>query len=145
MGDHEGTVLQQVASLCAEIKQAFGHYIGMSQARYQLLVLLAHHGETSHALLQRRLGLDGATITRLVKQFEAEGLTSRRLDPADNRYTLVALTAAGQQTVAGISEAHAVFQGQLLAGIHEDDQQRMIEIVKHLRANIRGLQHQEDV
>ena len=100
----EETLFQQLAYAYSEARQAFAQYIGMSQARLQLLMLLASKGELSHAALQQRLLLDGATITRQVKQFETEGVVSRRLDPQDNRYTLVSLTPSGQQIVAGLSK-----------------------------------------
>ncbi|MEV0236334.1 MarR family winged helix-turn-helix transcriptional regulator [Nonomuraea sp. NPDC050786] len=50
----------------------------------QLLILLWRNGATSHSDLRRTLGIDGASVARLVKEFEAEGLVGRRLDPADN-------------------------------------------------------------
>src|SRR6185437_5739067 len=121
-------------------KQAFTQQLGMSQARWQLLVLFEHHGEISHAALQQQLSLDGATITRLVKQFEAEGLTRRRLDPQDNRYTLASLTDSGRQTVAGISAAHSTFQTRLLEGITREEQEAMAHALKKLRTNIRLIQ-----
>ena len=97
---------QQLAATCAETRQAFDRFSGMSQPRRQLLALLACEGEQRHAAVQRQLGLDGATITRLVKEFERAGVLTRRLDPTDNRYTLVAATAAGQRLLADLAEAH---------------------------------------
>jgi len=136
----EATILQLLANVCTETKQAFAEHIGMSPARYQLLALLAQHGETSHAALQQQLGLDGATITRLVKQYESEGLVTRRLDPQDNRYTLASLTASGQQIVAGISVAHRAFQASLLDGITREEQDVVAHILNRLRANIQHIQ-----
>jgi DNA-binding MarR family transcriptional regulator len=136
----EDTLFQQLAYACSEIRQSFDQHIGMSQARRQLLSLLAREGETSHAVLQQRLGFDGATITRLVKQFEAEGVLSRRLDPQNNRYTLVSLTASGQQIVAGLSMAHSLFQARLLAGINREEQEVMVRALERLRANIRDIE-----
>ena len=97
-------------------------------------------GEVSHAALQQRLAVDGATITRLVKQFESEGMLSRRLDPQDNRYTLVSLTPSGQHSVAGLSEAHRLFQSRLLAGIPKEEQEMALRVLERVRANIHALQ-----
>ena len=140
MEDFEETILQQLAHACSETRQTFAQYIGMTQARYQLLALLSQKGETSHAALQQQLSLDGATITRLVKQFEAEGLVSRRLDPQDNRYTLASLTDSGRQIVAGISTAHSTFQARILEGITREEQEVMARALKRLRTNIRLIQ-----
>lgn len=136
----EDTLFQQLAYACSETRQAFDQQIGMSQPRRQLLALVAREGEISHAALQRELALDGAIITRLVKQFEGEGALNRRLDPQDNRYTLVSLTASGQQIVAGLSEAHSQFQTRLLAGIPREEQEVVLRVLERLRANIRALQ-----
>ena len=136
----EDTLFQQLAYACSESRQSFDQYVGMSQPRRQLLTAVERAEEISHAALQQQLGLDGATITRLVKQFEAEGVLSRRLDPQDNRYTLVSLTASGQQIVAGLSAAHSLFQTRLLTGISREEQEIMVRVLEHLRSNIRTVQ-----
>lgn len=137
----EDTLFQQLALVCSEIRQAFAQHIGMSQPRLQLLTLVGRTGDISHAVLQQELALDGATITRLVKQFEAEGVLSRRLDPQDNRYTLVSLTPEGQQIVAGLSVAHSQFQTRLLIGIEREEQEAMVRVLAGLRTNMRALQN----
>lgn len=137
----EDAFFQELALACSEVKQSFDQYVGMSQARRQLLILLSQKGEVSHAALQQQLSLDGATITRLVKQFEAEGAVSRRLDPQDNRYTLVSLTNSGQRIVAELSSAHRAFQTRLLSGITREEQEVMLHILGQLRANITNIRH----
>lgn len=136
----EDTFFQHLASVCSESRQAFDQHVGMSQLRRQLLALSSEVGEISHAALQQQLAVDGATITRLVKQFESEGVLRRRFDPQDNRYTLVSLTASGQHIVAGLQAAHRLFQTQLLAGIPKEEQEMVLHILERLRANIRALQ-----
>ena len=143
MDAFEEDLFYQVASVYAEAKQAFLEHLGMSQARYHLLALIAEKGEIRHADLQQYLLLDGATITRLVKQFEAEGLVCRRLDPQDNRYTLASLTDGGRHVMAGIGEAHRVFVTRLLDGISNEEQQVTVRVLKQLRAMIHLVQ-QED-
>lgn len=139
MDASEKNLFQLLAFACSETRQAFDEQTGLSQARRQLLALIAQAGEISHAALQNQMSLDKATITRLVKGFEAEGLVRRRLDPADNRYTLAALTTAGQRVVAELQAAHDVFQVQLLDGISDDDQAVMLRLLQRLRGNIRAL------
>lgn len=143
METFEDILFQNLAYACSEARQSFDQHIGMSQARRQLLVFLSREGEISHAALQKHLSLDGATITRLVKQFEAEGVVGRRLDPQNNRYTLVSLTASGQQIVAGISAAHSVFQTRLLDGITREEQEILLRALERLRINIRTVQNEE--
>jgi DNA-binding MarR family transcriptional regulator len=137
------TLFQRLADVCAASRQAFLQHIGMSQPRIHLLSVLARVGEISHAALQEHLGLDGATITRLVKQFETEGVVRRRLDPQNNRYTLVSLTPSGHQVVAELQTAHRAFQRRLLDGISPADQQAMLAGLERLQTNIRVM-HESD-
>jgi DNA-binding MarR family transcriptional regulator len=115
------TLFLELAVACADTRRCFDRYVGMSQAQRQLLAVLREDHEVSHATLQRRLGVDGATVTRLVKRLEADGAVTRRLDPADNRYTLASLTEAGERLVADLSAAHRRFQSRLLAGVDATD------------------------
>lgn len=143
MEESNDALFNELASTCSEVGKAFTRYIGMSLARRQILTIVSRMGEISHAVLQQQLALDGATVTRLVKQFEAEGVLSRRIDPHDNRYTLVSLTEAGQHLVTGLKEAHSHFQARLLAGIAREEQESMLNVLERLRDNIRTVQEEE--
>jgi DNA-binding MarR family transcriptional regulator len=140
MGSLEDTLFQELAAACTETRRSFDRQVGMSQARRQLLAVLLEEGEVSHARLHRQLRIDGATITRLVKRMESEGLVARRLDPADNRFTLASLTPAGERRVAELRAAHRTFQDRLLAGIDSGQQQTVVLVLEQLRANLRALE-----
>lgn len=129
------TLLHHLAEAEAAVRQAFEKHIGLSRSRYTLLSLLAH-GETSHAALQRQLKLDNALVTRLVKQFEADGLVQRRSDPADNRFTLASLTPTGQRVVAQIEAAHHAFIRDVLTDIPIEEQERASAVLARLVDNL---------
>jgi DNA-binding MarR family transcriptional regulator len=137
------TLFLQLAAACADTRRCFDRYVGMSQAQRQLLAVLQDEGEVSHAVLQQRLGVDGASVTRLVKRLEADGSVARRLDPADNRYTLASLTEAGERLVADLGAAHRGFQDRLLAGVDRDDQKVVVQVLERLRANVRAIDEEE--
>ena len=50
----EDRLFQQLVFACSEARQTFVQRLGMSQARWQLLMLLERHGEMSHATLQQQ-------------------------------------------------------------------------------------------
>ncbi|MEP6987074.1 MAG: MarR family winged helix-turn-helix transcriptional regulator [Chloroflexota bacterium] len=143
MTSFETTLLVQLSLTCTDAKRAFSQYIGLSQTRSQLLLSLLH-GEISHASLQERLVIDGATLTREIKQFEAEGIVSRRFDPKDNRYTLVSLTAAGTQMATAQLEVYQSFQARFLEGISQEEQDAMLSVLERIRANIQRAEEGED-
>jgi len=119
-----------------QLRQGFARAVGMSAQRVHILVRLHRNGETSHSELRRALGVDGATITRLVKELERDGLVVRRLDPTDNRYTLAALTSAGSRFAGDLRRRHQTYQERLLDGISPQDQQRMLQVLERLRNNL---------
>jgi MarR family transcriptional regulator, transcriptional regulator for hemolysin len=131
----EDRLFQELGGAHAEARRAFARHVGMSSLRLRILVLLLRNGETGHSELRRVLALDGASVTRLVKEFEAEGLAVRRTDPADNRYTLARLTPAGERAAAGIEASHQAYQARLLDGVTEEERDVVVRTLRRLRAN----------
>jgi MarR family transcriptional regulator, transcriptional regulator for hemolysin len=132
----EDTFFRELGGACAELRQAFARHVGMSAHRVQMLVRLWRAGETSHSDLRQMLGIDGASVTRLVKELEAEGLAGRRLDPADNRYTLAALTPAGERVAGDLERLHQAYQERLLDGVTADEQEIVRRVLRRVRANV---------
>ena len=132
----EDEFFREFGEAAAQLRQGFARSVGLSQQRVQLLVLLHRGGETSHNQLRRALGVDGAIVTRLVKELEADGLAVRRADPADNRYTLAALTAAGTKLAADLQRRHRAFQRRLLAGVSSQERAQVLQTFRRLRDNL---------
>src|ERR1700683_4025249 len=133
--DPDAAFFYEFGAAAQELQQAFARQAGFSWSRVRILLWLRWEGETRHSELRQRLGADGATVTRLVKQFESEGLLSRPPAPADNRYTLAALTKAGQATAGEVERSHRRFQQQLLAGNDEHDRQAGLPVLTQFRGN----------
>lgn len=144
MASLQDTLFQELASAGSEARRAFSLTSGTSERRRQLLPLLLEHGEVSHAELSRRLCVDGATVTRLVKQLEAEAAVTRRLDPTDNRFTLVSLTESGKRTAIELHEARRQFHRRLLAGVNRDEQKTVIRVLEQVRRNLEPIARAED-
>lgn len=92
----------------------------MSQSRLMLLRELMQTGEISQAELVQRLEMEGTLVTRFVKQMEGSGLLTRRSDPRDNRFTLVALTPAGEHLARQMSAFTHTLEAQLLEDLSEE-------------------------
>jgi MarR family transcriptional regulator for hemolysin len=119
-----------------QLRQGFARSIGMGAQRVQILVRLHRNGETSHSELRQVLGVDGASITRLVKELEHEALVRRRVDPTDNRYTLASLTPAGARLAVELRRRHQAYQERLLEGVSTQDQDRVLQTLRRLRDNV---------
>ena len=139
----QDTLFQELARAGSEARRAFNLSTGTSERRRQLLPLLLEHGEISHDALKRRLGVDGATVTRLVKQLESEATVNRRLDPTDNRFTLVSLTEKGKKTAAELHEERRQFQRRLLVGVNREEQKTVIRVLEQVRRNLEPIARAE--
>ncbi len=117
-------------------KAAFQRRVGLSEARLHVLGILFLYQELSQAELQRRLDVDGAAVTRQVKQLEAEGLITRRVDPTDNRFTLVALTGDGKARLREAADRVKAFISASLEGVSADDLACMRRVMARIRANL---------
>jgi len=121
------------------LKPAFEQYLGISQARFILILFLHTEGEISQTQIQKGLGVDRAMITRLVKQMEAGGLVVRRIDPLDNRFTLVRLSETGVTLYNYLIKRIQELENLLLRGIDEDEFlcfQRSLEFIRNNAENI---------
>jgi len=129
-----------LVQLYRDLVRAYERETGLSPSRMALLHALCRAGEISQTDLQRHVGVEGPVITRIVKQLEADGCITRRVDPQDNRYTLVALAPAGQQLIDEARRVKAVFEARLLTGLSEDDKAQLLRALEHISNNLRNLQ-----
>ena len=132
----EETLLQQITRTYYDILPAFERHMGMTRARWHLLKQLFSEEFLSQAALQQRAGVDGAAVTRQMKQLEEAGVVLRRVDPQDNRFTLVSLTPEGRRLVAGLMERRAIFEARAMAGIDADQIAVMQRGLRRIRANL---------
>lgn len=131
--------------LYREVMRATERRTGMSQSRMEILHELWHADEMSQADLQRHLGVEGPVITRIVKQLEAAGLVTRRPDPRDNRFTLVALTPLARRYAEDreSTQFQDEYGEQLLAGLDPAERAQLLYLTRHVLENARRLRQSE--
>ncbi len=117
-------------------RAAFHRRVGISATKLAVLGNLFASGELSQAELQRRMIIDGAAVTRQVKQLESEGLISRRDDPTDNRYTLVIITAEGAKRLHETARKVREFAAASLEGIDPEELACMRRAMARMRGNL---------
>jgi DNA-binding MarR family transcriptional regulator len=140
-GPPEETLLQQITRTYYELLPAFEQHMGVTRARWHLLKQLFSEDQLSQTALQQRAGVDGAAITRQVKQLEEAGVVTRWVDPRDNRFTLVALTPAGRLFVSRLMERRTVFEAHVMAGTDPSEIAIMQRGLGRLRANLAAFMH----
>ena len=133
--DHQSAFII-LSHLYRDAERLFSRRVGMSVSRIEVLHELMHSGEISQAELQQRLGMEGSLLTRFVKQMEAEGWLTRRVDPQDNRFTLVTLAPEGRQYLEQLEALGDVFEAELAEGLSHDDLANLVRLLKHIQQNL---------
>lgn len=117
--------------------------IGMTAPALRILNLLAERDGQSQAAIERAMNADGATVTRLAKQLQQDGLVRRVPDPADNRFTCVFLTRAGRERLAEVAPKLEAFDRALYAGIGPDDLATFRRVLDMIRSNLAAMEKPE--
>lgn len=110
--------------------------MGISQSRHDILYQLYQVDEMSQTALQKEVKIDGAAITRHLKQLEALGMIVRRKDPDDNRFTLVSLSAHGREQIIASQAEKARFVTSMLKDFNEKERKELTDMLIRIQQNI---------
>jgi len=83
--------------------------------------------------IARRLGINAAGVTRLVKELEGQKWVQRRTDPMDGRRSFVSLTAKGRRQFHQIHERMHEFERSISERLEEQDIEKTIKVLSEIR------------
>lgn len=103
-----------------------------SAAAGPLLFIRRLGGGVRQVTLADYVGVEGATLVRLVDQLCAAGLVKREVDPNDRRANLLSLTEAGEATTTQIEEELRVLRAEVFADISAEDMAAALRVLESL-------------
>lgn len=108
---------------------------GLLQSKFSLtetrvLWELAHCESTTASALARELDLDAGYLSRLLRSLRERGLIRSERSKADARHVELQLSAAGRRAFAPLDTRSRDEIGALLAGLNEDQQQRLLQSIR---------------
>jgi len=92
----------------------------------RVLQALAHRDGATASWLGRELDLDAGYLSRILRDFERQGLILRSQSSQDGRQTLISLTAAGRDAFEPLDRASHTAIGNLLAPLADADQDHLV-------------------
>lgn len=104
----------------AQVRQA-----GLGSLEWRVLATLLEQPPMSIGELTDEVLSQQPTVTKLVQRLAAQGWLSLCDDPADQRRTLVAITAQGQAKVAPLIDVAQAHEVQSLGGMSPAEVQRL--------------------
>ncbi|MCZ8520485.1 MULTISPECIES: MarR family winged helix-turn-helix transcriptional regulator [Paenibacillus] len=136
----EASIFDRLVALNKQIATNFERCTGVSPSRFRLLQMLYHAEEISQTALQKEVGIDHAAVTRHLKQLEADGVVTRRTNPADNRITLVRLTEQGRGEIIAYKEEKARFVARMLQDFSEEERRLLADMLDRMLTRTDGIQ-----
>ncbi|MGM0898068.1 MAG: MarR family winged helix-turn-helix transcriptional regulator [Bacillota bacterium] len=129
-------VLHQFKGLTNQISPKFERCTGISASRYELLSQLYKVDEINQSTLQKLVNIDGAAITRHLKQLEASGMVTKRRNPEDNRVIFVSLTDEGRERIIEYRKENMGFVKQMLSDFTSEEVDALSDMLRRMQDNI---------
>lgn len=85
------------------------------------------------------MNIDGAAVTRHLKQLEAKGMVSRRRKPEDNRIILVRLTEQGRERIEASKKEKERFIKEMLANVSAEERSTLKNVLVQMQKNIENI------
>ena len=108
---------------------------GVSEAASAPLIWIGRLGENVRQnTLADAIGIEGASLVRLLDELQASGLITRVPDPADRRANAVNLTARGETVVAEVNETLSALRLDVFAKISRKDAEAALKVFRTIEA-----------
>jgi MarR family transcriptional regulator, lower aerobic nicotinate degradation pathway regulator len=107
---------------------------GVRTLHYHVLASLADDGEGAQATLADRIGFDRSDLVTLLDELEELKYVERRVDPADRRRKIVAITPAGDKQLLAMDELIAAAETELLEPLSANERKTLLGLLRRLAA-----------
>jgi MarR family transcriptional regulator for hemolysin len=109
---------------------------GASLPVWLTLLSIRTRRASSQREIAEAIGIQGATLTHHLNRMEAEGLVTRRRDPANRRMHQVELTPAGEAMFHRLVATATAFDRRLREGFDDGELALLERLLVRLRGNV---------
>ena len=111
--------------------------LDLSQARWNVLFELSRNQEVTQVELAQSLGIEAATLVRLLDGLEGAGLIERRPSAKDRRAKTLHLTEASKPLIVRMEDISANSRAEILEGIPPQDLRIATAVLGRIAASCR--------
>jgi len=113
--------------------------LDLSQARWSVLFELSRTEEVTQIELARTLGIEAATLVRLLDGLEGAGLIERRPSAEDRRAKTLHLTETAVPLIVRMEEISVASRAEILEGISQQDLRIATKVLTRIAARLENL------
>lgn len=128
------------ASLAAIYHERFG----ISIPEWRVLANLGRFGPMSAIEVAARGSMDKVRVSRTIAKMRERGLVTRRTDPADNRASILTLSADGKRMFNRIAPMALAWEAEFLAPFDADELAKLDDLIGRLNERIDSYNHAGD-
>ena len=110
--------------------------LGLSQAKWLVLLHLSRENGLMQKQLARRVGIEPPTLANLLDRMADDGWITRRESNRDRRSKTVQLTPKSLEVIKQIRATGARLRRELLAGIPPKDIERCAAVLAHIKGAV---------
>ena len=128
----------ELAGVARDVGRAFDAALaraGGSRPTWLVLLSLKARPTANQRELAAAVGIQDATLTHHLNGMEADGLLTRRRDPANRRVHVVELTAAGEEAFRRLRSVAQDYDTQLRTGLSDTELDTLRGLLARLRTN----------
>jgi MarR family transcriptional regulator for hemolysin len=131
--DHFGDTLAALVKAWRALLDERLRPFGLSQARWQVLLKLLRASQPlTQCDLASRIGIEPASLVRLLDVLQKEDLIVREADPLDRRSKRVSLTANGRALSEKLAVVAESLRGEVLGVVATDELARCTAVLEQL-------------
>jgi MarR family transcriptional regulator for hemolysin len=131
----------QLARTAKSVSRAFDEALaqaGGSVPVWLVLISIKSQDLGNQRELAKAVGIKEATLTHHLNAMDAQGLVTRKRDPANRRVHVVELTEAGEAAFLRMRDAAFAFDAQLRRGFTDGEITVLEKLLARLEANAAG-------
>ncbi|MBL8629004.1 MAG: MarR family transcriptional regulator [Rhodospirillaceae bacterium] len=128
-------LLSEVAWLQRREFHALTKRLKMTQVQAKALANIARREGLTQTALAQRLEVQPMTVVRLIDRMQKAGFVKRVKDPADRRAIRLYLAPKAKPILEQLWAVATVVRDQGLAGISAAEEQKLVELLRKVRAN----------
>jgi MarR family transcriptional regulator for hemolysin len=113
--------------------------LGFSHSRWLLLLQLSRNDGCTHTELAQSMGIEAATLVKLVDHMEQEGLLKRCASETDRRVKHLRLSESGIAVVGNIRVYIADLRKELLSGLSQTEINTALNVFNNISSKLGAL------
>ncbi len=132
MYQRPGFLLRRAHQISAAIFESACTDLGLTQAQYGAMTVLASEPDIDQSRLARALAFDKVTVLRVVRGLETRGLVVREVSEASRRQMAVRLTPAGKRLLKKAEAPVQAAYEQLMAPLDARQRTHFIQLLQSM-------------